>query len=238
MTDQYTGSFPVTASVPARPAPRRPDTRQVRAAAMLFVALAAVGCLLGPLWAWWSPPGPLGERIPAGIIADETEAFIAADGRFALLTTVVGFVAAIAMWFARSVRGPLTVAALGLGGLLGAVLTDVVGRAVRGSTPAVRIGAHVYRIDHLPLQVHATGLLFLEGAAAVLGYGLFVAFTAHDDLGRPDPVRDALVDSDHPASARPGSAQPGSVQPGREPDDGGGDGDAASSLQEREFPPQ
>jgi hypothetical protein len=223
MTDEYAGRYTIAAPTPAPPAPAAADTRQVRAAGLLFVALAALGCLLGPVWSWWSPPGPFGERIPAGVIADESEAFIAADGRFALLTTSVGIVAALVMWFVRSVRGPWIVAALGLGGLVGAVLTNVVGHAVRGEVHAVRVAPGVYTINHLPLQVQASGLLMLEGAAAALVYGLFVAFTARDDLGRPDPGRDAVR---------------ALAQRGREPDNGGGDGDGAGASQQRDLPPQ
>jgi hypothetical protein len=218
MTDQYTG-YAVSAS-PQRGAPELPvDTPQLRAAAFVFAALAALGCVLGPLWSWWSPPGPLGERIPAGVIADETEAFIAGDGRFAVLTTGVGLLAAALVWCFRSVRGPWMVAALALGGLVGALLTDVVGAAVGGGGHAVPVTPDVARIAHLPLQVHAGGLLLLEGAVAALLYGLFVAFTAHDDLGRPDPVRD-------------------SVRAGGHADDGGRDGDAPGALQQGDLPPQ
>ena len=242
MTDEYAGPHTMAAPLPARPAAPA-DTRQVRAAGLLFVALAALGCLLGPVWSWWSPPGPLGERIPAGVIADETEAFIAADGRFAVLTTVVGLLAGIAMWFARSVRGPGIVAALGLGGLVGAALTGVVGHAVRGQGHEVPVTPQVSRIDHLPLQVHASGLLLLEGAAAVLAYGLCVAFAAHDDLGRPDPVRDALAGSDRPysvhdQSVHDGSVHDNSVHDSGDLEDGGGDGDAAGALQQGDLPAQ
>lgn len=218
MTEQFTG-YALSASPQRGAAPVGADTRQLRAAALVFLALAAVGCLLGPVWSWWSPPGPLGERIPAGIIADETEAFIAADGRFAVLTVGVGVLAAVLAWFVRSARGPWMVAALGLGGVVGALLTDVVGRAVRGGGNTVPVAAGVGRIAHLPLQVHATGLLLLEGAAAALVYGLCVAFTASDDLGRADPVRD-------------------SVRRAGQPDDRGGDGDTAGALQQGDFAPQ
>ena len=227
MTDEYAAGSTMAAAAPTRPQTPT-DTGQLRAAGLLFVGLAVLGCLLGPVWSWWSPPGPLGERIPAGVIADETEAFIAADGRFALLTTVVGLVAGIVMWFVRSVRGPWIVAALGLGGLVGAVLTGVVGHAVRGRGQQVRVTAQVSRIDHLPLQVHAGGLLLLEGAAAALAYGLCAAFAAHDDLGRPDPARDALA----------GSFRRDSVHDSGKPDDCGGDGDAAAALQQRDLPAQ
>jgi hypothetical protein len=218
MTEQFTG-YALSASPQRGAAPVGADTRQLRAAALVFLALAAVGCLLGPVWSWWSPPGPLGERIPAGIIADETEAFIAADGRFAVLAAGVGLVAAALVWCIRSVRGPWMVTALALGGVVGALLTDVVGHAVRGGGRAVTVAPNVARIAHLPLQVHASGLLLVEGAAGALLYGLCIAFTAHDDLGRADPVRD-------------------SVRAGRHPHHGGGYGDAPGAVQQGDFTPQ
>lgn len=207
-----------------------PDTAQRRVAAMVVAALAVVGCLLGVVWAWWSPPGPAGERIPAGVIADETEAFIGADGRFLVVTAAVGLVAAVVAWRLRSARGPWVAGALGVGGVVGAVLTELIGHLLRGASRAIPVehGAVAYR--HLALSVHATGLLFAEGALAAMVYGLFVAFTAYDDLGRADPVRAAL---------RPDLAERGtSVEPGGQPDDGWGHGDAPRPLEQRDLPPQ
>jgi hypothetical protein len=218
MTDQRT--TPVTGPVPTEIAA---DHRQIRAALAVVALLAVVGCALGPIWSWWSPPGPLGEQIPSGVIADETEAFIAADGRFALLTAAVGLVAALACWALRSVRGPWIAAALAVGGVIGAVLTDVIGHLVRGGGQPIPVTRTIARINHLPLQVHATGLLLVEAALAALVYALFVAFTAHDDLGRGDPIRVAARRS---------------AEAGGQPDGGGGDGDAAGAPQQREFPAQ
>ena len=66
------------------------------------------------------------------------------------------------------------------------------------------------------------GLVFVEPAIAALVYGMLVAFAADDDLGRPDPVRDALF----------------SVGAGDHPEYGWGDRDAAGALQEGNLPPQ
>lgn len=232
MTDHRTapGFEAPPAARPAESVRARPDTAQRRAAAALVAVLALVGCLLGLVWAWWSPAGPAGERIPAGVIADETEAFIGADGRFLVLTAAVGLVAALVTWRLRSTRGPWVAGALGVGGVVGALFTELIGHLVKGASRAIPVapGAVAYR--HLALSVHATGLLLAEGALAALVYGLFVAFTAYDDLGRPDPVRAAL----RPDLAGPG----GSVEAGGQPDDGWGHRDAAGPLQQRDLPPQ
>ena len=56
--------------------------------------------------------------------------------------------------------------------------------------------------------VHATGLLFVEPAVAMLVYGMFVAFAKHDDLGRPDGW--IVPDPTHPAEfgQRPPTGEP------------------------------
>jgi hypothetical protein len=204
-------------------APARESGREALSAAVLAAAMCVVGCLVGVIWAAWSPAGPAGERVPGGIIADETEAFIAGDGRFVLLTVIVGIAAGVAAWYLRSVRGPLLAVALGVGGLAGAFLTRTVGHLMQGSSPAIHSHGHVFYL-HLALDVHATGLLFAEAAVAALCYALFVAFTASDDLGRPDPSREAL--------------RPTSVQPGWQPYDGGGYRDAPRPPEQGYFPPQ
>lgn len=215
----------LAATPPSGAAPPRPsDTRQAApVAAALVLVLAVVGCVLGLVWAAWSPAGPAAERVPGGIIADETEAFIAGDGRFLVLTALVGVAAGVAAWYLRTVRGPLVPVALGVGGLAGAFLTRTVGHVVQGSSPQIHSHRHVF-YAHLALDVHAVGLFFVEGALAVLVFALFVAFTAADDLGRPDPERDAR--------------RPVSVQPGWQSHDSGGHGDAPGALQQRGLPPQ
>jgi hypothetical protein len=217
------------------PAPT-PDTAQIRVAAAVTGVLAVVGCVLGLVWAWWSPPGPEGERIPAGTIADETEAFIGADGRYLILTGAVGLVGALLAWRLRSARGPWVAAALGAGGVLGALLTDLVGHLTKGASQAIPLRNGAVGYQHLALSVHATGLLFVEGALAALVYGLLVAFTAYDDLGRPDPVRAGL----RPDTVEPEGTETSreSVQAGWQPDDRWRHRDAPGSLQQRDFPPQ
>ena len=73
------------------------------------------------------------------------------------------------------------VAALAIGGTAGAALTDLIGHLVGGGTTKGTVGTILAR---LPLQVHATGSLFVEATLAVAGYVLCVAFVRPDDLGR------------------------------------------------------
>jgi hypothetical protein len=148
----------------------------------VVAALALVGVPLGLIWQAVSPRSA-GLVLQSGaIIPDETEALIGADGWFALLTGVVGLIAALVVWTRRSWRGPATVVALALGGVVGALVTALVGHVTGGGQSTGRAGALIT----LPVSLHATGLLFFQAAVAVLVYGLLVAFTTRDDLGRTD----------------------------------------------------
>jgi hypothetical protein len=187
----------------------------LRAAAFFVLGLAVLGALLGVLWQRWSPPGPLGYVIaPHAVQPDETEAFVAADGRFAVICASTGLLAGVAAWLYKPTRGPVAAVALAVGGLLGAVLTDLVGHLLAGGTGD---GDARTVLRHLPLAVHMHGLLVLEAAVAVLVYSLFVSFAAADDLGRGD--RD-------------------SVGVGNEPQFLGGGRDAAGAFEQPDLPPQ
>jgi hypothetical protein len=173
------------AAQPAIEPPRR-EAMVTRAdvvlAVLTVVVLVVVGVLLGLLWAKISPHRPRGYVVQGGIIADETEAFIAGDGRFAIITALAGLVAAVALWTRPAWRGPAAIGGLVVGGVLGALATDGIGRLVGGGQASAPVGQ---AIDALPLQVHALSLLAIEALVAVLVYGLLVVFSNRDDLGRP-----------------------------------------------------
>jgi hypothetical protein len=187
------------------------------AGAYLVAALAAVGAVLGVLWQWWSPPGPLGYVVaPHAIQPDETEAFIAGDGRFAVMCAAAGLLAGVAAWRHERTRGPVIASALAVGGLAGSLLTDLVGHLLGGGSSDGRPKAIV---PELPLMVHMRGLLLVEAAVAVLVYGLCVSFAAADDLGRPEPGGPSVGVAD-------------------EMQVGGGDPNAPGAPQQPYFPPQ
>jgi hypothetical protein len=183
------------------------DTAALRGGAVVVVVLAATGALLGIVWQWWSPPGPAAFVLPGHAMQpDETEAFVAADGRYALLTAAVGLLAAGLVWRRRELRGPVAAAALAAGGVAGALLTEVVGRALDGGAASGAVGSV---LPHLRIDVHTHALRLLEPLVAVLVYSLCVAFAAADDLGNPR-----------------------SVEADGQPQHGRGDGDAAGALQQ------
>jgi hypothetical protein len=201
-------------------------TRILRPAVVLVAAMVVLGALLGIVWAWWSPPVPEGVHLHGGLLRQESEAFMAADARFVLLTSVVGLGIGIAAWFVRAARGPTMVIGLAVGGLLGAYSTAVIGTAVGGGTDDAPIGT---AIAHLELHVQATGGYYIEAALAVVMYSLLVAFAADDDLGRPDPARAAAHARRQPAAL---AAAQGGVEDAR------GHGDAAGATQQHDFAPQ
>jgi Protein of unknown function (DUF2567) len=237
--------------VPDQPVPDQPDQPQPPAgpstrddlvvAGVIVGALAVLGALLGLVWSAWSPPGSPAIVIGGGTfeVLGESENQIAADGRFLVIVTVVGLLAGLFAWFGRPRnRGPLVLLGLVVGGLCGAALTDLVGHLSGGGSFSGRKlgltdGSKQEVTLRLPLSLHMPGMLFVEAALAALLYGLFTAFAVHDDLGRPDPVRDEL-------RAGRGGPPPDeiSVGAGHEPQGGWGYGDGPGPLQQREFPPQ
>ena len=155
--------------------------------------LALVGIVLGLIWWAWAPERPraivisthrfLGLFDVAAVQPGEQENWIAGDGRFALLTGIVGLLAGYAAWRWRRTRGPEMVAALGLGSVVGAALTALVGFLLGAGSVTGRPGTVIVT----RLNVHAYGLYFLQAALAVAVYSICVAFAKDDDLGRPEP---------------------------------------------------
>lgn len=213
----------MSASVADGPGGRPPGLARsaaVRKAGILVAAMAVLGALAGLVWAAWSPARPPGLVVPGGTITTETEQWVAADGRFAVLAGALGLLFALLAWRARRARGGFAVLALAVGGIAGGLLTDLVGWLVGGGSSGGPVNA---RHGHLRLVVHMHGLLFLEALVAVLVYAVLVGFAAEDDLGRADPWQ---------------QPQPLSVEGSGDLDGGGGQGDAAGVPQEGHLPPQ
>jgi Protein of unknown function (DUF2567) len=153
-------------------------------AAQVVIALLVVGVLIGLLWRVWATTPTRGLAYYNNtIVPDETEGFISSDGRFVVMTGLVGLIAGGLVWLRRSRRGPVAAGALAVGTVAGAALTDLVGGLVGGGSTAGKLGTQLPR---LPLEVHATGLLFVQGTLALLVYVLCTLFAARDDLGVED----------------------------------------------------
>lgn len=222
----------------------------LRVAGVLVVVLAVLGALLGLVWAWWSPPGPAAQVLGGGrFIPDETEAFVAGDGRYLVITTATGLAATLVVWFLRrDNRGPLALLGLAVGAFAGALITELVGHLAGGGSDTGKVfslsdGSKAQVTRSLTLSLHAHGLLLVEPLVVALVYGLLASFAVHDDLGHPDPKRAAVAAARQGAGVAsvpvgPGFFGTGSVGPGDHSQDGRRDGDAAGPTQQRDLPPQ
>jgi hypothetical protein len=161
--------------------------RDFRVAGLVFAALVVIGVLLGLIWPGITPRAQGFVYLKHTIVPLETESFVASDGRFVLLTAPVGIVAGLGAWLHRASRGPVMAAALATGGLLGALLTEVVGRATGGGKTSGALGDGLT----LPVTLHARGLLLVEPVLALFVYSVGALCAKRDDLGRPgDPEPD------------------------------------------------
>lgn len=182
---------PPYAAVPGRVRPKvwPPSRVELRTVAALLAGLAAVGALLGVLWEQLAPRlaylvDQPGRALP---VVPEAEEYVAADGRFVLLTLAAGVVAGLACWFVKRARGPVVLVGLAAAGLLGAVVTWRVGLAL-GTGYAQADLQEVGRTIFQPLTLKARAGLVVEPVAAVLVYLLAAGFSARNDLGREDPA--------------------------------------------------
>ncbi len=217
--------------------PRHEAASDLGFGSALVGVLAVIGALLGLVWAAWSPSGPRALLVRPGVfIPDETESFVAGDGRFLVLVAIVGVLAGFLAWTRVGRRGPLVAAALALGGVIGALLTELVGHLTGGGTFD---GVPNTIINALPLSLHIPGLVLVESVAALLVYGLLAAFAVDDDLGHADPVRDRLRPSvlQTTVGPPPGAGTP-SVGAGDHPQYGGEHGDAPGPLQQGDLSAQ
>ncbi|MEU3250500.1 AAA family ATPase [Streptomyces sp. NPDC006997] len=161
---------------------------EVREAAVVTVVAALGGVLLGVLWNWLAPSVPLvGQVVDGGWVVylgdTEGEQRIGVDGTFTLLALGFGAVSAAVVFLLRRRGGVPLVVALGVGGLLGALLAwrvgvwlgpsdDVLGRA-KDVGQGVTFSA--------PLELGAKGALLAWPVGALLVHlGLTALFGPRD----------------------------------------------------------
>ncbi len=155
------------------------------AAGVLVAVLTVVGAGLAVLWWWWGPQLDIIASPRGALVANEQpEEYISSDGRFGLIVGVTGVVAGLAAWLARRFRGPELLLALALGAFAGSLVMwqlgeeigtvhgqDIVDAMVMGESGQVPI-----------VELHATGLLFLQPLLAVLTYVVCVSWSSTPDL--------------------------------------------------------
>ncbi|MGW7526331.1 AAA family ATPase [Streptomyces sp. NPDC054783] len=161
---------------------------ELRDAAVITVAMALAGVLLGLLWWWLAPHVPL-----VGDVADkswvvylkdsEGEQAVGVDGTFALLGLGFGLVSAVAVFLLRRRGGVPLVVALGLGALLGSVVAWRLGMWLG---PTSDVLAHAKQAGKgitfsAPLKLGAKGALLAWPLGALLVHlGLTALFGPRD----------------------------------------------------------
>lgn len=161
---------------------------ELREAAVITVAVAVAGVLLGLLWVWLAPNVPL-----VGDLADdqwvvyfkdtEGEQAIGVDGTFALLALACGAVSAVAVFWWRRRGGVPLVVALAVGGFLGSLLAWRLGVWLGPDSDVI---AHARSVGKgvtfsAPLKLGAKGaLLAWPFAAALVHLGLTALFGPRD----------------------------------------------------------
>jgi hypothetical protein len=152
--------------------------------AAVVLGQPVVGALLGLLWLAWSPQSTV-YRIPTSsggtvLIPDETENWMAADGRFLTLSALAGLAAGLLTWYLlRRWRGPIGLLAVAVGAVLGAWVTSLIGHlASSGSTKGP-----VQTALHPQLTLHGWPMLMVQAFLGVLAYTALAGFSADPRLG-------------------------------------------------------
>lgn len=144
---------------------------EVREAAVITVAMALGGVLLGVLWWWLAPHVPLISDAEAVYLKDtEGEQAVGVDGTFTLLALGCGLVSALVVFLVRRRGGIPLVIALTLGGVLGSLLAWRLGIWLG---PTQDVAAHAKEAGKgvtfdAPLELNAKGALLAWSVAALL----------------------------------------------------------------------
>ncbi|UPZ31781.1 AAA family ATPase [Streptomyces sp. LRE541] len=160
---------------------------ELREAAIVAVAMAAGGLLLGVLWWWLAPHVPLVSDDTTVYLKDtEGEQAIGVDGTFTLLALALGLVSALAVFLLRRRGGIALVVALTVGGVLGSLVAWRLGIWLG---PTQDVVAHAKEAGKgvtfdAPLELGAKGALLAWSVSALLVHlGLTALFAPRD----PDP---------------------------------------------------
>ncbi|MCE7048665.1 AAA family ATPase [Streptomyces purpurascens] len=164
---------------------------EVREAAVISLAVALGGVLLGVLWWWLAPHVPLiGDVVEGNWVVylkdTEGEQAVGVDGTFTLLALGFGAVSALVVFLLRRRGGVPLVVGLAVGGLLGSLLAWRLGVWLGPAEDVIARARDVGRgvTFSAPLKLGAKGaLLAWPLAALVLHLGLTALFGPRD----PEP---------------------------------------------------
>jgi hypothetical protein len=154
-----------------------------RALVRLVLAQLLIGIAIGLVWLS-SAPTSVSYMLDTGqggvIVPAESEAQVAADGRYMVLTVLAGLTFGLLAWRLRGNRGPLMLPVLAVSSLLSSLLAMATGQLLSTG----RRSAPLNTAFHPPLVLHASAAIFLQALLAVLVYTVFVGLSGDQDLGR------------------------------------------------------
>jgi len=207
-----------------------PDRRPLT---LLVLAQLVIGVAIGLAWLAWSPTSVsylLDSGNGTGIVVPaESEAQVAADGRYALLTVLAGLLFGLLAWRQRSNRGPVTLVVLAVSSLVSSLLALAAGQLLSDGEH----GKALNTAFHPPLVLHAAAAIFLQPLFAVLIYTVFVGLSGDQQLGRdPHPVEPAAQPPDGGSVLAAGSVAAGGSITADGPITGNGADGAAGSVAE------
>ncbi|MFI2433933.1 AAA family ATPase [Streptomyces sp. NPDC018693] len=185
------GGYPSVAAAPPReslPEEGPGMKTELREAAVVAVAVAVAGALLGLLWVWLAPRVPLvGDVVDGNWVVylkdTEGEQAVGVDGTFTLLALGFGVVSGALVFLWRRRGGVPLVVGLGAGGLLGALLAWRVGVWLG---PAEDVLAQAKSVGKgvtfsAPLKLGAKGAVLAWPLAALMVHlGLTALFAPRD----------------------------------------------------------
>ncbi|AUS80268.1 DUF2567 domain-containing protein [Actinoalloteichus sp. AHMU CJ021] len=173
-------------AMPAR-RPRPPLVRPDLLPALNLLSLVALtGLPLGWLWSALAPPVRLRVLADGRLASLPAESYHRFDALalFVLLGLGAGVVTGFAAWSWRSRRGPVVLVAVVLGCLAAAWLANRIGTSFAMSrfplADTVSAGATLVR----PPELTTALALVAQPLGAALSYGMAVAWSGTDDLGR------------------------------------------------------
>ncbi len=146
---------------------------ELRDGAIVAMAVAVAGVLLGLLWVWLAPRIPLISDGSAVYLKDsEGEQAIGADGWFTLTALGFGLLTAAGTFLWRRTGGVAVVVGLAVGGLLGSLLAWRLGVWLG---PPQNVVAHARavgagKVFYAPLQLRAKGALLAWPVAAMAAF--------------------------------------------------------------------
>jgi hypothetical protein len=165
-----------------------PGTRtELLRAALVLVAVAVAGLLLGLLWVWLAPRVPLVANSTEVLLKDsEGEEAVGADGTFALLGLAFGLVSAVVVFLLHRRGGVPMVFGLAIGALLASFVGWKFGAWLGPTSDVV---AHAKQVGKgvtfdAPLELGAKAVLLAWPVAAMVVYLLLTALFAPRD---PEP---------------------------------------------------